>query len=117
MITFPLLPDLAGWCSKSDQYLLSVCSTSPSAEPPHFCPRLRATLTRMMRNPRPLETLFPGGQTRVYTLNKETGESRTQRFCMEPGNPHNKSAIFSYFAPMVAERYGKLFTYYVQRGK
>ena len=50
------------------------------------------------------------GCVEEVTLNKETGESRTQRFCMEPGNPHNKSAIFSYFAPMVAERYGKLFS-------
>ena len=74
--TYEVLPDLENWARKSDAYLLSVLSTSPSAEPPHFCQAVRATLRRMMRNPRPLETLFPGGQARVYTLDRRTGDWR-----------------------------------------
>ena len=45
-----------------------MASTSPAAEPGHFCASLRATLRRMMNNPQPLITLFPGGQARLYRL-------------------------------------------------
>ena len=55
------------------------------------------------------------GCVEEVTLNKETSESRTQRFCMDPSSPHNKSAIFSYFAPMVADRNGKFISCFVHR--
>ena len=74
--TYSECPDLENWLSKSDSYLLRTLSTSPSAEPPHFCQAVRATLRRRMRNPRPLETLFPGGQARLYTLDRRTGHWR-----------------------------------------
>ena len=50
----------------------STCSTSPTAEPAHFCASLRASLRRMRDNPQPLTTLFPGGRARVYRLEGDT---------------------------------------------
>ena len=74
--TYSVPADLESWARKSDDYLLRVLSTSPAAEPEHFCQAVRATLRRMMGNPQPLLTLFPGGQDRVYTLNRRTGDWR-----------------------------------------
>ena len=74
--TYEELPDLEDWSRKSDDYLLRALSTSPSAEPAHFCQAVRATLRRRLRNPRPLETLFPGGQARLYQLERRTGAWR-----------------------------------------
>ena len=76
--TYEVLSDLENWCRKSDSYLLAALSTSPSAEPAHFCQAVRATLRRMMRNPRPLETLFPGARPRVYQLERRTGAWRLE---------------------------------------
>ena len=72
--SYSVIPDIENWCRKSDKYLLSVCSTSPEVEPPDFCTQLRSTLTRMMDNPDPLTTLFPGGQPRNYVLKTGTWE-------------------------------------------
>ena len=53
-----------------------MCSTSPEAEPPGFCVQLRAVLARMLANPRPLDTLFPGARPRTYTRHPATGAWR-----------------------------------------
>ena len=53
-----------------------MCSTSPEAEPPGFCSQLRAVLARMLANPRPLDTLFPGARPRTYSRHPATGEWR-----------------------------------------
>ena len=47
-------------------------------------------------------------------LNKETSKTERMRNCMEPSNPHNKSSIFSYFAPMITERQGKFMTIFAE---
>ena len=71
--TYSLIPDLDGWIAKSDQYLLRVCSTSPEAEPSHFCQAVRSVLRRMRDNPQPLTSLFPGSRPRLYRLEREAG--------------------------------------------
>lgn len=43
------------------------------------------------------------GCVEEVSLSKESGESRTQRFCLESTASH-KSAISSYFSPMIADR-------------
>ena len=55
-----------------------MCSTSPEVEPPGFCVQLRAVLARMLANPRPLDTLFPGARPRTYTRHPATGEWRLE---------------------------------------
>ena len=56
------------WLRRSDSYLLSHCSTSPLVEPPGFCGGIRAVLRRMISDPEPGVTLFPGGECRIYRL-------------------------------------------------
>ena len=46
------------------------------------------------------------GCVEEVTLNNENGESRTQRFCLESSDSR-KSAISSYFSPMIADRSGR----------
>jgi len=61
------------WLQQTDQFILSHLSTSPLVEPPDFCDNIRKTFLRMISDPRPLETLFPGGRSRRYNREPTTG--------------------------------------------
>lgn len=62
------------WLKKTDEFILRYCSTSPQVEPPSFCANMRANFRRMISDPQPMKTLFPGNQNRVYSRNELTGE-------------------------------------------
>jgi len=66
------LPEL--WIQQSDAFILKHCSTSPMVEPPTFCDHMRANFKRMITDPKPLDTIFPGGKSRQYKREKETGK-------------------------------------------
>ena len=70
--SFKAIKNIDNLCKKSDQYLLSICSTSPEAEPVSFIKNLRSTLETMRNNPEPDSTLFPGGKSRQYCWSKFT---------------------------------------------
>jgi len=71
---YRVMPDAHLWLKKADSFILKYCSTSPLVEPPDFCEHIRANFRRMISDPRPMETLFPGGRSRVYTRNEITGQ-------------------------------------------
>jgi len=71
---YRVLPDAHLWLKKADSFILKYCSTSPLVEPPDFCEHIRANFRRMISDPQPLETLFPGGRSRVYQRNEITGQ-------------------------------------------
>jgi len=62
------------WVKKTDEFLLRYCSTSPLVEPPSFCANLRAGFRRMISDPQPMKSLFPGDRPRIYSRNEITGE-------------------------------------------
>jgi len=70
---YNILRNPEGWLAQTDQFLLSHLSTSPAVEPPDFCDNLRKTFLRMISDPRPLETLFPGGRSRRYCREPTSG--------------------------------------------
>jgi len=72
--SYKVLPDAHLWLKKADSFILKYCSTSPAVEPPHFCENMRSKFRRMISDPRPMDTLFPGGQPRVYSRNAITGQ-------------------------------------------
>merc|ERR1719154_792008 len=72
--SYKVLPDAQIWLRKADSFILKYCSTSPLVEPPDFCENIRAKFRRMISDPSPMETLFPGGQPRVYKRNVITGQ-------------------------------------------
>lgn len=49
-----------------DEVILQNLSTSPHCEPPDFVANTKATLRHILSNPKPLKTVFPGGNCRVY---------------------------------------------------
>jgi len=71
---YSVMPDAHLWLKKADSFILKYCSTSPLVEPPDFCEQIRAGFRRMISDPKPLETLFPGGRSRVYSRNEITGQ-------------------------------------------
>ena len=72
--SYKVLPDAHLWLKKADSFILKYCSTSPLVEPPDFCENMRSKFRRMISDPSPMETLFPGGQPRVYKRNVITGQ-------------------------------------------
>eukprot|EP00092_Neocalanus_flemingeri_P071761 GFUD01088222.1.p1 GENE.GFUD01088222.1~~GFUD01088222.1.p1 ORF type:complete len:338 (+),score=87.59 GFUD01088222.1:223-1236(+) len=72
--SYRVMPDAHLWLKKADSFILKYCSTSPLVEPPDFCEHIRANFRRMISDPRPMESLFPGGRNRVYERNEITGQ-------------------------------------------
>ena len=71
---YRVMPDAHLWLKKADSFILKYCSTSPLVEPPEFCEHIRANFRRMISDPQPMETLFPGGRSRVYKRHEITGQ-------------------------------------------
>ena len=71
---YSVMPDAHLWLKKADSFILKYCSTSPLVEPPDFCEHIRANFRRMISDPRPMDTLFPGGRSRVYKRHEITGQ-------------------------------------------
>lgn len=52
----------------SDEMILQNFSTSPTAEPPMFCSRMRRLFGLLADNPYPMKSIFPDGKPKVYVL-------------------------------------------------
>ena len=91
--SYKVLPDAHLWLKKADSFILKYCSTSPLVEPPNFCEDMRSKFRRMISDPRPMETLFPGGQPRVYKRNVITGQWILET--SSDGNSNQSSSVWS----------------------
>ena len=94
--TYSVMSDASLWLQRTDAFLLEHCSTSPAVEPPHFCDNMRAVLRRMISDPEPLVSLFPGGKSREYSWTDKTWlwsleEETTAGMTIHQEKPKSKS--------------------------
>ena len=60
-----------------NDWILRHWSTSPSAEPPHFCDQMRKLFTLLATHSKPKETLFCNSQPTVYVLERNGDWKKT----------------------------------------
>jgi len=93
--TYRVIPDAHLWLRKADSFILKYCSTSPKVEPPDFCENMRSKFRRMISDPKPMDTIFPGGRPRLYTRNAITGQWILEMVGDEPSEDPNSNSLWS----------------------
>ncbi|GFN78289.1 protein n-terminal asparagine amidohydrolase-like [Plakobranchus ocellatus] len=68
------LPNVDIFLSLPGSQIRQFLSTSPEQEPESFVESVRATLIQLRDFPRPLQTVFKGGKSRIYSKDKSTGK-------------------------------------------